>query len=244
MDCRLLNAGQNEINGMRKVIIVDDHPLVLAALTKLISYSFSDIEVVIAESAAAMRNALDQHARPGNGNEVALAFVDLNLPDANGEDLLHELRYYYGIPTIAVSSDASHERIGACIRNGASGFVEKTSGLSVFPAAMNAVLSGGQYFPMDLIAGQGLQARQAAGAYLTPRQQDVLDLLCAGKSNKVIAASLGLTEGTVKNHVGALLQVFKVNSRLQLILAATKIGYQTSRVGTSPAATVPDKNKS
>ncbi len=59
---------------------------------------------------------------------------------------------------------------------------------------------------------------------ITPRQSDVLTLLLAGKSNKVISRELNLAEGTVKNHVGAVLKALNVDTRVQAVIAAARLG--------------------
>jgi DNA-binding NarL/FixJ family response regulator len=62
------------------------------------------------------------------------------------------------------------------------------------------------------------------GLELTPRQAEVLELVLAGKSNKVICRELGLAEGTVKNHVAAVLKALDASNRVEALIAAAKLG--------------------
>jgi DNA-binding NarL/FixJ family response regulator len=213
----------------KKIIIVDDHPVVLAAIASILSSSLPDFATQGVGSAAELRALLDAEKSAELQTNFLMAFVDLNLPDANGVDLISEIRTEYGLPVIALSGDADPERIRSCVESGAVGFIEKTSKMGIFPAAVNLILSGGKFFPPEYINRETPAAVEPLTSSLTARQREVLDLLINGKPNKIIAATLGLSEGTVKNHVGVLLDIFKVNSRSQLILATTKIGYRAKQ---------------
>jgi DNA-binding NarL/FixJ family response regulator len=214
----------------KKIIIVDDHPVVLAAIASILASALPDIATQGVGSAAELRTLLDAERSAQSPTNFLMAFVDLNLPDANGVDLIHEIRTQYGLPVIALSGDADPERIRLCVESGAVGFIEKTSKMGIFPAAVNLILSGGKFFPPEYINRENsASVGDPVTSSLTARQKEVLDLLINGKPNKIIAATLGLSEGTVKNHVGVLLDIFKVNSRSQLILATTKIGYRAKQ---------------
>jgi|GEM_PF-1166642 len=210
------------MSAMRRVLVIDDHPLVSTALAFVIENTFQGMSVqcltCVKEVAAALAGIRGDAERP------ALAFVDLTLPGARGMELIENLHVEHKVPVIALSDDNSPDLVKECLQVGACGFVEKTAQMPVFTAAMTAVMSGGQFFPLDLIRNDnGIEQKLMS---LTARQIDVLNLLIAGKPNKVIAATLGLAEGTVKNYVGILLQAFKVTSRAQLILAASRMNYR------------------
>jgi DNA-binding NarL/FixJ family response regulator len=212
---------------MKKILIVDDHPVVLSAITSVLSSALPDIAIQCVSSAVELKTLLDTENAQCCETTYLMAFVDLNLPDANGVDLIKKLCANYGVPVVAMSGDANPDRIHACVNSGAAGFIDKTSKMGIFPAAVSLILSGGKFFPPEYLNGNAVNAaNDSPASTLTARQRDVLDLLLAGKPNKIIAASLGLTEGTVKNHVCVLLDTFKVNSRSQLILVTTKIGYR------------------
>jgi DNA-binding NarL/FixJ family response regulator len=97
--------------------------------------------------------------------------------------------------------------------------------------ALNLVLSGGMYVPPELARRHVLEAGRTdkrclhTNAYgLTPRQMEVLHHLCAGMSNKEIASTINLAEGTVKIHVAAVYQTLKVRSRLEAVRIAEHLG--------------------
>jgi DNA-binding NarL/FixJ family response regulator len=108
----------------------------------------------------------------------------------------------------------------------------------VIVQALRLVLSGGTYIPREIMAERpapapvapeahsaSAESDQVAGSLgITPRQSDVLALLLAGKSNKVICRELSLAEGTVKIHVAAVLKALNVNSRVQAVIAAARLG--------------------
>jgi DNA-binding NarL/FixJ family response regulator len=100
-------------------------------------------------------------------------------------------------------------------------------------AALRFVLAGGIYLPPNLIhedsdigkaSGANAAAVSAAYARLSPRQQEVAMLLLQGKSNKVIARRLGLSEGTVKAHVSAIFQIIGAKNRVEAVIIAAKSG--------------------
>jgi DNA-binding NarL/FixJ family response regulator len=117
-------------------------------------------------------------------------------------------------------------------------------------SALRLVLSGGTYVPAEAFAlrsnefgdhdqtgelGSGVRSRQPADLGLTPRQVEILRLLLQGKPNKVISRELGLAESTVKIHITSILRALNVTSRVQAVLAVTKLGLQLDAPGANPA---------
>jgi DNA-binding CsgD family transcriptional regulator len=86
---------------------------------------------------------------------------------------------------------------------------------------------------MDAIS-EGRQASAALPEHLTPRQLEVLALLCEGLPNKLIARRLNISSATVKIHVGHILRVLNVASRLQAVIAARSLGLTLSSSGVEP----------
>ena len=223
-----------------KVLLIDDHPLILTALQNVIQGIGSHVSVVGVAGARGAREALV--ADP----EFDLALLDLRLGDADGFELLAELRSSYpAVPVVVVSaSDRSADVIRA-IDLGAMGFVPKRASNETLQEALHVVMQGGIYVPpmsMSDDSGSaaedpraaphpphpqaGIQAtpREALSAFkLTPRQTDVLGLLLRGQSNKLIARELNLSVETVKDHVAAVLRALGVNSRTQAVLAVSQL---------------------
>ena len=197
-----------------KVLLIDDHPLILSALRNVIEGIGSDVSVTGVGGARAAREALAADA----GFDLVL--LDLHLGDADGFALLVELRNAYpAVPVVVVSaSDRSSDVIRA-IDLGAMGFVPKRASNETLQEALGVVMNGGIYVPPMSMSGDeaadtaangvrsggGLPPSQQAAALasfkLTPRQADVLGLLLRGQSNKLIARELNLSVETVKDHV-------------------------------------------
>ncbi|MCW7538790.1 response regulator transcription factor [Aquabacterium sp. A7-Y] len=229
-----------------RVLLVDDHPLILSALQSVIQGLGDDVVVTGVATGRAAREALLE--RQG---DFDLVLLDLQLGDANGFDLLADLRQSYpALPVVVISaSDRSSDVIRA-IDMGAMGFVPKRASNDTLCEALRLVMAGSVYVPpmsMGLDSGRDEEVplrspRPASGgvasqgAYqtqpslaslgLTPRQTDVLALLLQGKPNKLIARELNLSVETVKDHVAAVLRALGVNSRTQAVLAVSQITQQ------------------
>jgi DNA-binding NarL/FixJ family response regulator len=218
-----------------KVLLIDDHPLILTALQNVIQGIGSHVAVVGVAGARAAREALT--ADPA----FDLVLLDLRLGDADGFEVLVELRNTYpAVPVVVVSaSDRSADVIRA-IDLGAMGFVPKRASNETLQEALHVVMQGGIYVPPMSMSNDAESEPQSEGAArpaatpraalaafkLTPRQTDVLGLLLRGQSNKLIARELNLSVETVKDHVAAVLRTLGVNSRTQAVLAVSQMSSQ------------------
>ncbi|MEP6739304.1 MAG: response regulator transcription factor [Caldimonas sp.] len=225
-----------------KVLLIDDHPLILSALQGVIQGLGSHVSVVGVGGARAAREALA--LEPG----FDLMLLDLRLGDADGFELLVELRNGWpSVPVVVVSASDHSADIIRAIDLGAMGYVPKRASNETLAEALRVVMSGGIYVPQSAISGGGDAAPSASEgvppsgspAYsheprphdlsafkLTPRQTDVLGLLLRGQSNKLIARELNLSVETVKDHVAAVLRTLGVNSRTQAVLAVSQMSSQ------------------
>ncbi len=227
-----------------KVLLIDDHPLILSALQSVIQGLASDVSVKGVASAREAREALAAESA------FDLVLLDLALGDADGFDVLKEFRAKFpAMPVVVVSaSDRSSDVIRA-VDLGAMGFVPKRASNETLFEALRMVMSGGIYIPpMTMTSEQpgprvdgdtvpsvlrvvreeaedsGFQDQMPLDALgLTPRQTDVLALLLKGYSNKLIARELHVSVETVKDHVAAVLRALNVSSRTQAVLAVSQI---------------------
>jgi DNA-binding NarL/FixJ family response regulator len=236
-----------------KVLLVDDHPLILSALQAVIQGLGDDVTVVGAASAREARQALAANA------DHDLVLLDLQLGDANGFDMLVELRAKYpALPVVIVSASDRASDVIRAIDLGAMGFVPKRASNATLFEALHLVMQGGIYVPPMTLGSErpgpkpegdtapgylSIVREQAANGEphvppslttigLTPRQTDVLGLLLQGKPNKLIARELGLSVETVKDHVAAVLRALNVSSRTQAVLAVSQM---TQEQGSVPA---------
>jgi DNA-binding NarL/FixJ family response regulator len=216
-----------------RVLLIDDHPLILAALQAVIEGLGDAVQVSGVGSA---RAACEQLQRD-DGFDLVL--LDLALGDADGFDLLAHLREAHpALPVVVVSASDRTSDVIRAIDMGAMGFVPKRSSNEVLSEALRSVMSGGIYVPAMEMGGGDAQPpaelqRLAEGTHppgpdlesigLTPRQRDVMQLLLKGQPNKLIARELKLSVETVKDHVAAVLRALGVNSRTQAVLAVSQM---------------------
>ena len=229
-----------------KVLLVDDHPLIRSALQSVIEGLGDDVAVVGAGSARETREVL------AASSDYDLLLLDLQLGDANGFDLLVELRAAYpSVPVVVVSASDRTSDVIRAVDLGAMGFVPKRASNETLAEALRLVMQGGIYVPpMTLGSESPAPAEEGDTAPgflaivreqsdepaaptlksigLTPRQTDVLGLLLQGKPNKLIARELNLSVETVKDHVAAVLRALNVSSRTQAVLA---VGQMTREQG-------------
>jgi len=209
-----------------KILIADDHELFRDGL-RLVLGQFEGPPTIVEASdfpqaiAAVQRDA-----------DIEIVLLDLTMPGMSWTEGLAKLKSLVPatVPVIVLSASDDRRHVLQAVNMGAAGFIPKTSSSRVMLSALKLVLSGGVYLPLALLDQGGTDsdglpvADVAALASLTPRQKDVLALLGQGKSNKEIARTLELAEGTVKLHVTAILKSLNVNNRTRAVVAAAHLG--------------------
>ncbi len=129
-----------------KVLLVDDHPLVLSALQQVIQRVGNDTTVVGVDSAAAARAALRE------ADDFDLVMLDLSLGDADGFDVLVEFRAAYpAVPVVVVSASDRASDVIRAIDSGAMGFVPKRSSHAELHEALRMVMTGSMYVPPSML---------------------------------------------------------------------------------------------
>jgi DNA-binding NarL/FixJ family response regulator len=218
-----------------KVLVVDDHALIRQGMRSVLA-QLGDGEAVEVIEASGYGEALDRIAA---NTDLDLVLLDLRMPDVSGFAALADIEDRHpDVPIVVMTGDDDPELVREAFEHGALGFIPKSSPPPVILAALRLVLSGGTYVPPEIMAARAAPriapappaapnpdaALAADRLGITPRQSDVLTLLLAGKSNKVISRELNLAEGTVKNHVGAVLKALSVDTRVQAVIAAARLG--------------------
>jgi len=204
------------------VLLIDDHVLFREGLKFLLRSLDAALGV---DEAGDCAKALEHAARRG----YDLVLLDLKMPGVAGLDALAALREAIpAAPLVVLSGEDSAGVVRAAIEGGAMGFIPKSSTPEVLIQALRLVLARGVYLPPAVLdaaaeppAGQG---SEAALRGLTPRQADVLRCVIQGKSNKVIARELDVSEGTVKAHLSSVLRAVGARSRTEAVYAAAKLG--------------------
>ena len=198
-----------------KVMVVDDHPLLRVGITAIVN-ARSDMNVVAQAQTGEEAVALFPRCRP----DVTL--IDLKLPGMSGVATIRAIREVH--PTarfIVVTTYEGDEDIHRALEAGAQGYVIKGMPYQVLVQALQRVHSGRRFLPPTVVDAL---ASRMPDSELSAREQEVLGLLVAGKSNKEIALSLRITEATVKSHVSAILMRLNVNDRTQAVVTALQRG--------------------
>ncbi len=220
-----------------KILIADDHALFRQGLLYTLQSLGDDVEVLEADNAAEVLDYVEKHA------DLDLILMDLDMPGIDGYSGLLKLRESHPELPVAIVTASEYEAdMLRIIDSGASGYIPKSLTSTEMLDALKHILDGGIFVPDLSVTSGTFQIRQIspagplladvdkreAGAELrerlTPRQIDVLKLMCEGMSNKVIAHSLGMAEGTVKIHVTAILKEMNASNRTQAVIMAKEYG--------------------
>lgn len=211
---------------MITVMLVDDQNLVRKGVRSLLELS-EEIEVVAeaADGAEAIQSI------PEVNPDVVL--LDIRMPGLSGIDVLRELNAAGTLPpTIILTTFDDSEAVLAGIRSGARGYLLKDVALAELVSAIKTVAEGGSIVKPAVTQRllKGLENLQNDFSSLdqpdplTDRETEILRLMAGGYSNKEIANSLGVAEGTVKNHVSNILSKMGVRDRTRAVLKAFELG--------------------
>ncbi|MDH5182962.1 MAG: response regulator transcription factor [Gammaproteobacteria bacterium] len=207
-----------------KILVVDDHPLFIDGISQVLKRLSSCVVITKVMTVA------DAIVQIDSGKEFDLILLDLNIPELDGNTLLHRYRSdELCIPLVIVSSEEKAGLIRNCLNWGAMGFIPKSYGAEEMLTAIRHILEGNIYIPEfvnelinrlpkeersnklpDLLRKNGISKKQYA----------VLELLANGHSNQQISTILNRTEHTVKSHISALLQILNVKNRIECIKVA------------------------
>jgi len=201
-----------------RVAVVDDHPIVRDGVVANLSDA-AEVEVVgTAGTLAAAAELVKQH-------HPDVLILDLELPDGSGLDALGTLRAISPRTRIVVfSAYDGEERVGTALALGADSYVIKGTSSDELIATVRAVAAGGARMEPS-IAAQAVNALRAPrNLRVTEREREILRLVAAGNSNRVIAERLSITERTVKFHVGEILGRLGASNRAQAVAIAQQRG--------------------
>ena len=179
-------------------------------------------EQVTVLEAGNLRAALDKLALEW---PVDLLLLDLQMPGMSEvEGFLAIRRAYPTLPVVIVSGVNDPQIIRTLLDGGARGYIPKFTGSEQLMDALRRVLNGEIYVPDAVFLPQSQPAGNGESAPLTSRQLQILPLLAEGMPNKRIADALGLTEGTVKQHLKDLFRRLHANNRTQAVREARRLG--------------------
>ena len=198
-----------------KVLLVDDHALLRTGVANIINQE-PDLHVVAeAANGAEAIDAFREH-RP----DVTL--LDLRMPVMEGVEAVRHIRNIDPqARVIVLTTYDADEDIARALQAGAKAYVLKDISADALIACIHDVLAGKTYVAPAVAAKL---AERVTRIQLTPRELSTLRLMADGKANKEIAADLGISERTVKTHLGHLFEKLGVTSRTEAVKVATRRG--------------------
>lgn len=200
---------------MITLLLIDDHFVVRSGLVASLELE-EDIQVVGESDRGEDTSKLFVQKKPN------VVLMDLQLPGVSGIDATKALLIEHPAARVLIfSTFARDDEIQAALKAGAYGYLQKSSSRDELLAAIRAVAKGQRSLPADI--AQRLK-NLLTKPEITPREREILTLVAQGNANKEIAATLGIGEDTVKQHVSRILMKLKVNARAQATAEAIKRG--------------------
>ena len=204
--------------GKPRVLLADDHALILGAFEKLLAGE-CDIVGQVGDGRALV--AAVEDLKPD------VVVLDISMPLLNGLDAGRQIKQKSrSVKLVYLTMNEDPDLAAEAFRAGASGYLLKSSAASELTAAIREVAQGRTYITPLVAAGlvEALQhtSDRKPGHDLTPRQREVLQLLAEGRSMKEVASLLSLTPRTVAFHKYQMMEQLKVKSTAELIQYAVK----------------------
>jgi DNA-binding NarL/FixJ family response regulator len=197
------------------VLVVDDHPLMRLGIAAMIDAQ-PDMLAVAQAGSGEEAIALYSSTQPD------IVLVDLRLPGIGGVEVIREIRRRDSkAKFVVLTTYDGDEDIHQALEAGARGYIIKGMPAATMLDALRRVQTGARYLPRPV--EKILEAR-VPDSDLSPREREVLALIVAGKSNKEIAAELGISRATVKFHVSVIFSRMGVEDRTQAAVAALQRG--------------------
>ena len=206
-----------------RILLIDDHAL----------FRFGLQELLERRGVGEIYAVGDRHEGRRMAEEKVpdVVLLDMRMPGASGLDVLRELRTAFPDMPIAMLTTSGEEHdVVASLQQGASGYLLKDMEPDELVDALSDIVAGKTVVAKELatVLAKAVQAEAHAPAAeprfsdLTPRELEILCHLAEGQSNKAIAGELGITDGTVKLHVKAILRKLSVHSRVEAAVIAVE----------------------
>jgi two-component system nitrate/nitrite response regulator NarL len=211
-----------------RILLIDDHALFRVGLKGLLERS--GVEVIGCAGNGREGIELVRELNPD------IVLLDMRIPDMSGIEVLRALRDDGAeMPVVMLTTSDRKEDLVESLKCGAQGYLLKEMEPDELVTALHSIMDGKTVIAPDLtgVLAQAVQGGEeelleeetgSPFATLTPREMEILTHLAIGQSNKVIARDLGISIGTVKLHVKAILRKLGVHSRVEAAVMAVENG--------------------
>ena len=220
-----------------RILLIDDHTLFRAGLSDLLTRRKIEVVAAVGSGAEGLEHA--------NKEELDIVLLDMRMPQMDGISVLKKLKEDQpDLPVAMLTTSSDESDLVGALRNGAQGYLLKDMEPDDLVVALRDIISGKTVVAPDLapVLASAVQGESQAQkeekedpfAVLTPREFEILTLLAEGQSNKVIARNLGISDGTVKLHVKAILRKLNISSRITAAVMAVEHGVKKTPITIPP----------
>lgn len=213
-----------------RVLVIDDHTLFREGLEGLLVRRGIEVVGALGDGKEGLRLA---HAL-----QPDVVLLDMRMPEINGLSILRELQQEnFAQPVVILTMSSDERDLVEALRNGARGYLLKDMEPDDLVLALREIVAGKNVVAPNLthvlarvVQGDTPPEPEASPIDdLTPRETEILSLLAEGQSNKVIARNLGISDGTVKLHVKAILRKLDIHSRVEAAVIAVENGLRANK---------------
>ena len=207
-----------------RVLLIDDHALFRIGLQELLQRRGIDVLAAEGDCEEGVRLAREQLP------DVIL--LDMRMPQMSGTEVLRRLREAdLKMPIVMLTTSRAEKDLIDSLQKGAQGYLLKDMEPNELITALGDIVAGKTVVAPELtdvlakvVQGEIAEAPMVKTLFsaLTPREREILCHLAEGQSNKVIARNLGISDGTVKLHVKAILRKLEVHSRVEAAVIAVE----------------------
>lgn len=212
-----------------RVLILDDHTLFREGLTGLLEHRGIQVIASIGDG--------NEGIEAAKALEPDVILLDMRMPELDGIGVLRRLRQGgLSMPVSILTTSCNERDLVEALRAGAQGYLLKDMEPDELVVALLDIVKGKTVVAPTLtpvlakvVQGDAVDAPDAKPINsLTPRETEILGLLAEGLSNKLIARELGISDGTVKLHVKAILRKLEVHSRVEAAVMAVEQGFRAN----------------
>jgi len=219
-----------------RILLIDDHTLFRAGLSDLLKRRKINVVADVGSGAEGVKIAAEE--------ELDIILLDMRMPQMDGISVLKILKDAHPeLPVAMLTTSSDESDLVGALRNGAQGYLLKDMEPDDLVVALRDIIAGKTVVAPDLAPvlasavqgdNQEKEEQEDPFAVLTPREFEILTLLAEGQSNKVIARNLGISDGTVKLHVKAILRKLNISSRITAAVMAVEHGVKKTPITTPP----------